>query len=138
LPGIHPSDIHGTYSHEGRGTNIGNMGIIAPPDVMFPDLMESLRAMSQESGKPIGKYTGRPDYYFQGRIPSQLPSGRPLAQAQYASPQWVDRLSDYAERYKKVGGAAALAGGMTFADIAKAQEAQKMGGLAAQDEYENP
>ena len=123
--GIYPADIHGTYTHAGSGKNFGSMGIIAPPELMFSDVMESLKKMAAETGKPVRKYTGRPDYYFAGRIPEKLKSGEPLAQAQFASPQWVDTISDYARRYKKVGGAAALASGMTMAEIAKASEAER-------------
>jgi len=119
--GVRPVDIHQTYSHGGGGQNVGSTGAIVPPEIMFPDVMESLRKMSQASGKPVQKYTGRPDYYFQGRIPAEL-GGEPLARSQHATQQWVDNLSDYLGRYKKVGGAAALASGMTTAEIAAAQE----------------
>jgi hypothetical protein len=133
---VHPSTSHGTYSHGIRGENVGGFGVIAPPDIVFPDVMDSLRKMSKASGKPLIKYTGRPDYYFQGRIPSKL-GDTPLAQAQLVDDKWLNRFGDYAERYKKVGGAAALASGMTLAEIAAAQDAKAppMGGFAAQDAY---
>jgi hypothetical protein len=135
--GVRPVAGHGTYSHGVTGDNIGGLGVIAPPEVMFPDVMESMRLMAAASGKPLKKYTGRPDYYFAGRIPSEL-FGKPLAQSQLVDDKWLNTFGDYARRYKKVGGVAALASGMTLAEIAVAQEAEKnrMGDLAAQDTYQ--
>lgn len=130
------SNIHGTYKFGGSGEHVGSLGTIAPPEIMFPKVMDSLRTMAQESGKPLIKYTGRPDYYFQGRVPAHLD------RAQIADQQWVDAVSDYIRRYKKVGGAAALASGMTMAEIAAAQERGElppfplMGAIAAPDQYE--
>jgi len=134
---VRPVAGHRTYSHGVSGENVGSLGVIAPPDVMFPDVMQSLRLMSQASGKPLSRYIGRPDYYFKGMIPSEL-HGKPLAQSQLVDDKWLNTFGDYARRYKKVGGAAALASGMTLAEIAAAQEAEKnrMGSLAAQDTYE--
>jgi len=140
---VRPVAGHGTYSHGIAGENVGSLGVIAPPDIMFPDVMESLRLMSQASGKPLRKYTGRPDYYFAGRVPSEL-FGKPLAQSQLVDDKWLNTFGDYARRYKKVGGAAALASGMTLAEIAAAQEQDeplritvrpKLGDLADQANY---
>jgi len=122
---VHPSNRHGTYSHGISGQNIGGLGLIAPPELVFPDVMGSLVKMSEASGKPLNKYVGRPDYYFAGKIPPTL-KGEPLAQSQLVDQKWVDTMSDYARRYKKVGGAAALASGMTLAEIAAAQDAGKV------------
>jgi len=121
---VQPSKRHGTYTHGISGQNIGGLGLIAPPELVFPDVMGSLAKMSEASGKPLNKYIGRPDYYFAGKIPPTL-KGEPLAQSQLVDKKWVDTMSDYAERYKKVGGAAALASGMTLAEIAAAQDAAK-------------
>jgi hypothetical protein len=121
---VRPSDRHGTYSHGIAGQNVGGLGLIAPPELVFPDVMGSLAKMSEASGKPLHKYTGRPDYYFAGKIPPTL-KGEPLAHSQLVDQKWVDTMSDYARRYKKVGGAAALASGMTLAEIAAAQDAAK-------------
>jgi hypothetical protein len=129
---VRPVSGHGTYSHGVSGENVGGLGVIAPPDIMFPDVMESLRLMSQASGKPLKKYTGRPDYYFAGRVPSEL-FGKPLAQSQLVDDKWLNTFGDYARRYKKVGGAAALASGMTLAEIAAAEE--RFGDLAEQSDY---
>jgi len=121
---VQPSKRHGTYTHGISGQNIGGLGLIAPPELVFPDVMGSLAKMSEASGKPLHKYTGRPDYYFAGKIPPTL-KGEPLAHSQLVDQKWVDTMSDYARRYKKVGGAAALASGMTLAEIAAAQDAAK-------------
>jgi hypothetical protein len=131
---VRPSDRHGTYSHGITGQNVGSMGVIAPPELVFPDVMNSLHQMAQASGKPLAKYIGRPDYYFAGKIPPTL-KGEPLAQSQLVDDKWINRMGDYAERYKKVGGAAALAAGMTLAEIAQAQDAGKMGDTADPSRY---
>lgn len=145
--GVRPVPGHGTYSHGISGENVGSLGVIAPPDIMFPDVVESLHKMAAASGKPLKKYVGRPDYYFAGRIPSEL-HGQPLAQSQLVDDKWLNTFGDYARRYKKVGGAAALASGMTLAEIAAAQEAgqqdeplritvrPKLGDLADESTYQ--
>lgn len=131
---VHPSTSHGTYSHGITGQNVGSMGVIAPPELVFPDVMDSLRKMSQASGKPLNKYINRPDYYFAGKIPPTL-KGEPLAQSQLVDDKWINRMGDYAQRYNKVGGAAALAAGMTLAEIAQARDAGKMGDTADPSRY---